>query len=948
MVTRPGKLLLWVVSRVLASVTFSQRNLDAVRDAQQRGAVLHVMRSRNIVDYLYFNVSFLREHLQLSRFANGLRTWMLRPVPAGLAALVRGRRGLGSDSESLQLILEDGQPGLVFLARPGKQPAQDAEFSRPLLEAAVAIARVTERPITALPQLLVWDKRPDSVQPSLLDDVFGTRQSPGLVRRLFNVVQNTWQSFLQLGEPTVELGDPIQLQHLIAEHPDEDDRTLAQRLHRMLVDSLEREERVIVGPRLKPASELRDEILADPRTQQALVEAAETHQLDRTKLVRNARGILKEIAADFNLLTIKWMSSVLTLVWHQIYEGIDVDFEGLQRVRNTARTHRLVIVPSHKSHIDYLVISYVFYRNGLIPPHIAAGVNLSFWPLGPVFRRAGAFFLRRSFSGDPIYAALFDAYLVKLLEEGFSIEFFIEGTRSRTGKLNAPKYGMLNMIVDAWRSGDVERLAFVPVSVGYENIIEGSSYRAELQGGEKKSENLGALLRTPQVLRSRYGRVYVEFGEPVDVDTFLARYHEAPKGELAREELERSVRRLAYRIIHGINDVTTVSPSALAALVLLHDAQVNVSLDVLVRRAGFVLGVLAERNCRLSGTLRTAVDSHAAYLARVRSTPIDLDQVDDFDREYADLANRRTADHKTATDVDGAVGHAVASPLREALRLLQDKKLVHQVGTADAPMFVVEGDRRIELSFYRNNIVHYLVAEAVFATSVRAVAVDAAGAGPSKALVRRWAAFLSRLFKYEFCFEERDRFDAVFDRSAAWFAEHGWMGAADDRGRFGSPQFDERAIFVADLLIPTLEAYWIAAVTLRGLAEDTIEEKNLTRRAVTIARGYLQDGTLRFEESVSRPTIETCWRVFREWGIVVPVEDVATRRRGRLLRLQESYNGPLLTELVEALDALRQGRVAPSGSLLRRIVPDVHPTGPLPIQSAADLPPTEEIGRVVP
>ncbi|MDL2275608.1 glycerol-3-phosphate acyltransferase, partial [Desulfosarcina sp. OttesenSCG-928-G10] len=171
---------------------------------------------------------------------------------------------------------------------------------------------------------------------------------------------------------------------------------------------------------------------------------------------------------------------------------------------------------------DYLILSYLFYRNNMACPLITAGKNLSFWPLGPIFRRAGAFFLRRSFKGETLYKDVFSAYLHKLLEEGFNVELFIEGGRSRSGKLLRPKLGILSMLLDAYRNGACADMIVVPVYIGYDRIIEEHAYIHEVEGGNKEDENLGQVIRARRFLKKRYGKIYVNFHEPLSLREFLA------------------------------------------------------------------------------------------------------------------------------------------------------------------------------------------------------------------------------------------------------------------------------------------------------------------------------------------------------------------------------------------------------------------------------------------
>jgi glycerol-3-phosphate O-acyltransferase len=231
-------------------------------------------------------------------------------------------------------------------------------------------------------------------------------------------------------------------------------------------------------------------------------------------------------------------------------------------------------VPCHRSHIDYLLLSYVVYRNGLACPHIAAGLNLNLPLLGPILRRGGAFFLRRSFRDNPLYAAVFNKYLSLNLAKGVPIEYFIEGGRSRTGRLRPARPGMLSMTVRSFVRRPVRPLVFVPVYFGYERLIEGESYLSELSGKAKERESLLGLLRGLKFLRSRFGKVYVNFGEPIELAGLLDEARPDWRAEAAASDerpawVQGVVRDLGSRILTGINSVAAVNPVALLATVLL-------------------------------------------------------------------------------------------------------------------------------------------------------------------------------------------------------------------------------------------------------------------------------------------------------------------------------------------------------------------------------------------
>ena len=199
--------------------------------------------------------------------------------------------------------------------------------------------------------------------------------------------------------------------------------------------------------------------------------------------------MMNEVAANFTYDALRVADRVLGWTWNRLYQGLNV--HNAERVRQLAQDgHEIVYVPCHRSHMDYLLLSYVLYHQGLVPPHIAAGINLNFWPAGPIFRRLGAFFIRRSFKGNKLYSTVFREYLSELFSRGYSIEYFVEGGRSRTGRLLEPKTGTLSMTLQAMLRGDSRPITLVPVYIGYEHVMEVGTYAKELRGATKQKKVL--------------------------------------------------------------------------------------------------------------------------------------------------------------------------------------------------------------------------------------------------------------------------------------------------------------------------------------------------------------------------------------------------------------------------------------------------------------------------
>jgi len=225
-----------------------------------------------------------------------------------------------------------------------------------------------------------------------------------------------------------------------------------------------------------------------------------------------------KIAANFRWWIIEVLNFVLKPLWTRIYSGVDVRPEDLERIRTAMRQGAAVLVPSHKSHFDYLLLSWVFYQHDLIVPHVVAGMNLAIWPVSLVLRGAGGFFVKRSFSGDRVFPAVFSRYLRELIRQDYPVEFFIEGGRTRSGKLMPPKLGVLGMVFEASELRRHEqKVSLLPIAFAYEQVAEEQAYARELGGEEKKAESVGQLVKARSVLSRRFGQVYLRVGEPIDV-----------------------------------------------------------------------------------------------------------------------------------------------------------------------------------------------------------------------------------------------------------------------------------------------------------------------------------------------------------------------------------------------------------------------------------------------
>jgi glycerol-3-phosphate O-acyltransferase len=386
----------------------------------------------------------------------------------------------------------------------------------------------------------------------------------GRFRRLLAVLLNGRNTIVQFATP-------VPLRTAIAENlPPE--RTV-RKLSRVLRVHFARIRAAVIGPDLSHRRLLVDKVLESEPVRQALADQARRDNKPVEDAWRKAHAIAWEIAADYSHPVVRSLSFMLTPFWNRIYDGVQV--HHLDTLKDIAPGHEVVYVPSHRSHIDYLLLSYLLYSHNIVPPHIVAGVNLNMPLIGPLLRKGGAFFIRRSIRGSALYSTLLGEYVALLVGEGFSLEYFIEGGRSRTGRLLQPKSGMLAMTVRGFLRQPRRPVVFQPVYIGYEKLMEGKSYLDELTGGPKQKETVWALLRGALgVLRKRYGRVAVSFGEPILLDDILQQHapdwREHALGEDERPKwLGEAMDDLAQRIQVNINRSADVNPVNLLALTLL-------------------------------------------------------------------------------------------------------------------------------------------------------------------------------------------------------------------------------------------------------------------------------------------------------------------------------------------------------------------------------------------
>lgn len=516
-----------------------------------------------------------------------------------------------------------------------------------------------------VPVMICWGRAP-GVEKSTQDkntnigikDLIAENLQASWIRKLFIVLFSGRSNFVRISKP-------VSLMEMVEKHGTSEDA--AHKLMRVARIHFERQRVVATGPKVQARAALFNSLLASPSLKKALQDEMKSKNISMEEAKKNAIKLLDEIAGDYNESYIRFFSKLLTWLWNKIYKGIRV--HNADNLRELAQKgHEIVYVPCHRSHMDYLLLTYIIHREGLVPPHIAAGINLNFWPAGPIFRKAGAFFLRRSFKGNKLYSAVFREYLSQLFIKGYPVKYYTEGGRSRTGRLLQPKTGMIAMTVQSMLRGIDRPITLVPVYIGYEHVMEVNTYLKELKGKNKESESIFGIFKAIRSLKN-YGHGDVNFGEPINLNELLT-------------EQEPQWREL-------INPIEVVKPTWLTPVV-------NVAANKIMST---INDAAVLNTVNLSAMTLLASDNHALPRAEIQDL---IEFYINLQQQVPYASNIKTPSQSATEIIDEAI-------LLEKVEVESD-----EYGT----IIKLDDKNAILMSYYRNNVIHLFALPAIIAGEI--------------------------------------------------------------------------------------------------------------------------------------------------------------------------------------------------------------------------------------
>jgi glycerol-3-phosphate O-acyltransferase len=679
--------------------------------------------------------------------------------------------------KKLEQCVENGKPVIVFLKR-GKN---DKEVSN-IFSTLKFLGKKTNKEILIIPATILWRKLARRIKSPLKKAIFGDDRYPSWFQKFLFLL-------LYCSDAVFEVDNIVNLNSIHAD-TNSFDKTVKARIYKQIVKL----DKGIVGPLVRQRERLIRLVLKDKKLNSIIDSLVEVSGESKKEYLKTARKMLFEISADYRESNVNRFRAILNWAWPKIIEGFWINEKMIEKYREMSKEAPALILPCHRSHADYLIVSFLFYKYNLMIPYIAAGINLSFFPMGLIFRRSGAYFIRRTFRGEKLYPYVLEAYVKRLLLDGTPQEFFPEGTRSRTGKMLHPKTGLLSFNLNAIREGYINDILIAPLSVVYGRLLESGAYLKEAKGHKKQKEDAKGVVKLVKLLGKKFGKVYFNLSEPFYLSDYFKENNIDIKN-LSDSEYRQLTVRLGYKFIRDIQNATVITPIALISLILLSDIKKGITVDSLNLRIGYALKYLGD-DSKLPGQ-----------------------NIEEF-----------TAD------------------LHKAIAYLKENNKINQVNIEGKEIFHVNVNERNYLEYYKNNIVHYFLNASFTCLSILAMKKN-----PVSALeVYEEFKFLKKVFEKEFVYDydttEFSEMEKVLDKMTSLrILQYGNNEIA----------FDSNGLLIlkniAGIAISYIEAYYTVIDSYYSISRDN-DKLPPSIYPLIINRGKLlfEMGDIKRKESINK------------------------------------------------------------------------------------------------
>ncbi|MDX2446192.1 MAG: 1-acyl-sn-glycerol-3-phosphate acyltransferase [Desulfobacterales bacterium] len=795
----------WLLKRFFSGIKSNQQQIQILKDIPENATVVYLNKFQSYFEFLFYHTRFSENKRPVPELGFNYHTLIFQPLSRLLRVLfarfdfliLKWKLPNPYRDGYFHSELSRGKSAFLSLVdKKGFYKRFVKAQSDPIYH-LIELQKKLDRDIYIVPLLMSFGKKPFRSIPTILDILLGPEAKPGVARRLTTLFRNPKKIFY-------EVSKPVSLRHFL-ETPDVIDMSMDHQalvLRRNLLLQINRHKQSITGPMKKSMEELKESILTSDRLKDYLDEHAIKRDLPISKIRRKADSYIDEIACKQNPGLIRSAEIVIGWVLNTMFQGISYNEEELQHIKAISQKRPIVFVPCHKSHVDYLMLPYLMYRNNMAVPYIAAGANLSFWPIGPIFRALGAFFLRRTFRGNVLYSKVFSEYIHQVLLEGYNIKIFIEGTRSRTGKLIMPKLGFLSILMNAYKNGACDDLVFAPIYIGYDHVLEEKSYLHEIEGGKKEPESFLQVVSARKFLKNRYGKIYIKFHPTISLNKLLEQ--EGTRfDEMLTKDQNALCRNMGHRIINAINTVTVITPHALVASVLLNTSKERLSYHDLLRHVEVYLQHVTLQNADITDTL---VMDHTHAVENV----------------LEDYAGRKLIE-RIDENKDG--------PLSEA---------IYKVNVSKRPV----------LEYYKNNCISFFVPAAFTALAI--LEKDAFQFSASD--LQKVYLFLQDFFKYEFAFD--------VDKATDFYLRKTIKSFIDDAIIIPHPTLPEtynitsagfrKLKHYSQFLKTYFESYWIVLNYFRRNPQNGISTRDKVKKIQTYGTRLYKNKEIDLIESLSK------------------------------------------------------------------------------------------------
>ncbi len=805
----------YILNIFYRGIKTDKEETNSLKRLSRDSIVIYTVKYKNFFEYLFLYTKYKREKLPVPTLAFGFKIFLWQPVSRIFKVFIAASHYFYKNlsfknpykSDYIKKSILNGKTGVFPLIEKKWFYKKFIKEQTCPIQYLINIQKQTDKTVYIVPHITFFSKDPHKSHYKLIDALFGSEEKPGIIRRTITLFKNPGQIF-------VEISAPFNLKDFLSkpENSDKSAEDIAHGIRKILVKQINRHRQGVTGPIIKSYDEIKQNILTKKNLMNYMKEQAKRHKEPTSATYKKAVAYLDEIASKHKFALIRLVMPILKFILNLMFEEFKADPAQIARLKEMSKKGPIIFIPSHKSHIDYMVLFWTIYLNRLYLPHIAAGKNMSFWPFGPIFRRGGAFFIRRTFKGAPLYSKVFGQYIYSLLEEGGNIEVFIEGTRSRSGKLLKPKLGFMNILLNAYAKEACDDLIFAPISIGYDRVVEEKAYIKEAEGVEKKPETFKQVISARKVLKKIYGKIHIKFPEPISLNEFL-RENGSDIKNMDTKQRNTLCKSVSYKILNSIDESSVITPHALVASAILNHFKEVVSYE----------------------TITGHIKSYVNYLSSFNVT----------------LADTLTKNYENS--------------IKNSLASYEHRKLIEKLPEKEKSEYMVKTGKRKILDYYRNNCAYFFIPAAYTAAAILIGGSFTFFASD----IEKTYLFLKEFLKNEFTYDQKKSPKYFIDKTIETFVKEKIITESD--ANKGEYQVSSDGLITlkhyASFIKKFFESYLIVLLFLKNHNNKNYSTKVLLKKIQSFGNKMYKTKKIQLPEALSIINYKNALDYFAYHGI---------------------------------------------------------------------------------